>query len=613
MDTRWYVHVEGENYGPYSARDIQRLVEESRIIETNYVRVEGGTAWVEARNDPILGVLVQSRAQAEATYSSIKIYSPRSGLQLISGIILIVLGLFGLLLLKDFWNWFWGGPLPQLPRAFIGAGCFLFLPLGVLCLLNALRGLPRLTVTPQGVRLDTFIRPRSANWNDLDPFAIKTVGRLFNPVQIASAKFTVDNANKGRGRRRPRTFTVSDQFRAPLDAIVAELNVARSNALGLSDSFDWATVAKEVDIGLAGFKLPWLTFALLLVLIVVFMLENEFVVTPGRNLTPSIGTLVAMGGLSRTAVLSGGEWYRLFTAPLLHLNLTHIVSNGVGLLLGGWPLERLVGRLWFFSFFVAGVIGGSLLSLVLGAPQTISVGASGALMGLFAALLVSSFRLPAGSSTRQKLQMNSTRVLIPSLLPLFSSANGIHVDYAAHFGGAIGGAIVAAPLLTHWPQTARIPRLRKVAAAIVIIGVTLFVASVTAVIGNYQRYDVETIPQFEIPKTSEGRHARAAYLAARYPADPRSHFFLFDALIAAKDNAGAERELRLALANAQRRPALFSPELELAILGTLASLLLDEGKRDEAKEFARPLCSSPAGDKRIDTLVKLLNREHLCE
>src|SRR6266567_2652577 len=74
----------------------------------------------------------------------------------------------------------------------------------------------------------------------------------------------------------------------------------------------------RIPVGLADFKWPWLTLALLAILIAIFAIENIFSITPGDGLSPSVGTLLAMGGLSRTAVLSDGEWYRLFTAPLLH-------------------------------------------------------------------------------------------------------------------------------------------------------------------------------------------------------------------------------------------------------------------------------------------------------
>jgi membrane associated rhomboid family serine protease len=254
-----------------------------------------------------------------------------------------------------------------------------------------------------------------------------------------------------------------------------------------------AVAPREAPAGLAGFKLPWLTFFLLTVLVVIFVLENLFAVTPSVRSNPTIATLFALGALSSKAILSAGQWYRLFTAPLLHASVAHIIGNGVALLMGGWLLERFVGRLWFFALFVIGALGGSLMSLAVGSPNLISVGASGALMGLFAALCVSSFRLASGNPARLRMQVNSARILVPSLLPLLSTPS-VHIDYGAHFGGAISGAVVAAFLLKFWPETEQIPQLRKVAAAVAIVGAVLFFASASMVIVNYPKYLVPVQP-----------------------------------------------------------------------------------------------------------------------
>jgi rhomboid protease GluP len=302
----------------------------------------------------------------------------------------------------------------------------------------------------------------------------------------------------------------------------------------------------------------------------------------------------------------------LFTSALLHANLAHLIGNGIALVWGGWLLERLVGRVWLFAFFTIGALGGSLLSIALRPPLEVSVGASGALMGLFAALFVSSFRASSGSLTRQRLQLNSMRILIPSLLPTFSSSSITHVDYGAHFGGAISGAILAAVLLKFWPPDERIPQLRKVAVGIATAGAILFVVSAGLAVANYPRYDIVLIPPAEFPKTEADRRARAAALVARYPNDPRSHVFLGQTLAAAKDTAGAEREFRLALATVQAHD-VFGPQMELAVRDVLASYLAQEGKSDEAKEIARPTCTAAPGNPTIDKLRKELTDEHLCD
>jgi len=240
----------------------------------------------------------------------------------------------------------------------------------------------------------------------------------------------------------------------------------------------------EPPLGLAQFKVPWLTLSILVVLIVVFLLENAS--DPSAS-TPSVATLVAFGALSHKLVFSDGEWFRLFTAPLLHANFTHILGNGVALVLGGWILERLVGRLWFFAFFTVGALGGSLVSAAVNPVNQVSVGASGALMGMFAALFVSAFRFPFGSASRMSLVLNSLRILVPSLLPFFPAAGGGRIDYGAHVGGMLSGGILALLVLMCWPEGARIPQFRPVAASIIAIAALLFVASSGLAIANHRQ------------------------------------------------------------------------------------------------------------------------------
>ena len=132
-------------------------------------------------------------------------------------------------------------------------------------------------------------------------------------------------------------------------------------------------------------QVPWVTLGMLAVLVAGFVGELVFGVAPiSGPLGPDIMTLVATGGLSRTLVQSG-EWWRFFTAAFLHGDLVHLIMNGVALLLAGWTLEPLIGRAWLLALFVLGALGGSAMSFAWNDPNVVSVGASGAIMGLLAA------------------------------------------------------------------------------------------------------------------------------------------------------------------------------------------------------------------------------------
>ena len=459
-----------------------------------------------------------------------RVYTGKARAQLGFGLLFILFSLAGLIEIHPLLLWYHGGPVPA-PKAFLTLSCLLLFPLGLVGIANAIRGLPRLTVGPEGVALQLAFSTTWASWDSIDPFAIKTTagGRFGRQVKTAAAKITGPNANQ----KQFKLITISNHFAQPIEEIVADINAARASSLGIAHADGNAAPAAEMPVGLSGFVVPWLTLGLLAVLIGVFVLENSFPVTTAVKGAPSLQTLFAMGALSHAAILSGDEWYRLFTAPLLHLNFAHLAGNGVALLLGGWLFERLVGRLWFFAFFSVGALGGSLASLAIQPANLISVGASGALMGLFAGLFVSSFRIGSGNSARTRLQISSMRVLIPSLLPFLSRATDIHVDFAAHFGGALVGAALALVLLRLWPETAAIPQARRAAAIVAALGLVLFIGSAGIAIGKYPDYKVAlSVPPKSAPANPPPRvntpadtaiDGRAAYLRGNNTTGTQSH------------------------------------------------------------------------------------------
>ena len=184
--------------------------------------------------------------------------------------------------------------------------------------------------------------------------------------------------------------------------------------------------------------IPRVTTAVLVVLVFCFISEIYWGILPWSGLlSPDIKTLIVLGGVAKDLVESG-EWYRLLTATFLHGGLIHLLFNGIALLMIGNFLETFVGRTWFFFIYGLSGLGGSLLGIIINPSQILSVGASGAIMGLFAAGLIYSFKLPVYAKSR--IQRSLIQVLIPSLLPIFSM---LKIDYAAHLGGALTGCFIA--------------------------------------------------------------------------------------------------------------------------------------------------------------------------
>lgn len=146
--------------------------------------------------------------------------------------------------------------------------------------------------------------------------------------------------------------------------------------------------------------------------------------------------LLGAGAVSRTSPLIGvasGEWYRLFTGAFLHHGIIHIGMNMLVLWLVGSQLERVLGHWRYLSLYVAALLAGSF-AVMLYDPGIITVGASGAIFGLFGAMLA--YQRDRGINI---MQSGLGGLILINLLITFALPG---ISKAGHLGGLIGGALV---------------------------------------------------------------------------------------------------------------------------------------------------------------------------
>jgi rhomboid protease GluP len=351
-----------------------------------------------------------------------------------------------------------------------------------------------------------------------------------------------------------------------------------------------------------------LTPALLAVLVLGFAAEQLFGVGEKGDglLAPGVRTLVAMGGVN-SGLVEAGQWWRLLMAPLLHGDIFHLVLNGFCLWFVTATVEGLVGRAWTGLLLLAGALGGGVLSMVINADTVVSVGASGVLMGLLAALLALSRRIPAGAE-RAQMQVLSLQLLVPSLIPLGMSRTGGEVDFAAHVGGALAGGAVGMVLARVWARKEPVPPATLPVGA---VGMLAAVALVVSVGFAFQYWkdsvlELELIPEESLPKTNGQGMAQAKELLERYPRDPRSHLFQAMVLMDANDLPGAERELRTALSEEHILEHFFTGTgLPRMLHEELGHVLVQQGRKDEARQLVKPFCVPGKDGQLPATLVEL--------
>lgn len=390
-------------------------------------------------------------------------------------------------------TWLRSGVPPE-PRVFvIGIVVAVIAAFAIGWLIAAMTGLPRLGANQQGIELQTLFGVRRFAWRSLAPFELRSfVLPTGRQVFRASARIIGDEGGLPFGRRR---LAIGNSFTRPLPSLVEALNSRRMRALSAAGFHTEAAEQPEEEIfGLAGFRQPYLTYLIMVLLLAIYFLEQRLALDGTFGAPLSYASLVAMGALVPLRVVYDGEWYRVLTAPLLHGMSEHVISNCVGLIWGGRVLERLVGRLWFLAILLLSALGSSLVTIALHPPSVISVGASGALMGMCATILVIGFREPSNSPLRHSLHVLALWMLVPSIAPYFLSHSDETVDYASHLGGALTGLIIGLILLGLWPRGQRIPGQTGVAAMICAVGMVLTVWSVALAMIHYQNRDADLIP-----------------------------------------------------------------------------------------------------------------------
>ena len=184
---------------------------------------------------------------------------------------------------------------------------------------------------------------------------------------------------------------------------------------------------------------PVVTLAIIAVSVVAFLLQSAL---PGFT-----------GRFAFVPVLAQSQPWRFVTSAFLHDTgfVLHIVFNMYLLWMVGPMLEGQLGRRRFLALYLLSALGGSVGYLALADPTNPSswggavVGASGAVFGLFGALLVVNRRL--GLESRGLIVLIAINAVI-GFIP------GLNIAWQAHLGGLLTGALVAA-VLVYAPRARR--------------------------------------------------------------------------------------------------------------------------------------------------------------
>ncbi len=193
-----------------------------------------------------------------------------------------------------------------------------------------------------------------------------------------------------------------------------------------------------------GFKEQWrsmiqgedgtgITFLLIALNIIVFFV---MVLAGGGWGSTEWDVLYQFGG-NYTAAIQQGEYWRFLSSVFLHNGIFHLFMNMIGLFYGGMLAERILGGKRFLLMYLVAGIAGSVCSYFFH-DEMLSVGASGAVFGIFGFLLGHYF-LP-GSDKELRKAVLMQLVIYVGLNLLHGMKDGI--DNWAHAGGLVAGFFI---------------------------------------------------------------------------------------------------------------------------------------------------------------------------
>lgn len=182
---------------------------------------------------------------------------------------------------------------------------------------------------------------------------------------------------------------------------------------------------------------PIVTFTLIGLNVGIYLVQ----LLMGSGLSANTGWIYEHGVLVSSAVDSSGqvvgvaegEWWRLGTAMFLHYGLLHLGMNMLVLWFIGPALEDYLGHGRYALLYVVSGLAGAAGALI-ASPNSLTVGASGAIWGLMgAALVLEARRIYVFGG--QALGLVAINLVLTFAIP--------GVSIGGHIGGLIGGAASA--------------------------------------------------------------------------------------------------------------------------------------------------------------------------
>lgn len=218
---------------------------------------------------------------------------------------------------------------------------------------------------------------------------------------------------------------INDYFPNFKEKVVSKNN-GIVDVLEMTEELNKKTIKEDNELAKIFLKKdqPIVTYSIILLNIIVFMLsllDYNMIINCFANYYINV---------------KNGEIYRLLTACFVHANFLHIFFNMYALYYIGPMVEKYYGKLKYLLIYLGSGIMGSLFSVVL--SNSVSIGASGAIFGLFGSMLYFGYKYRA--TLDGFVRSGIIPVLFINLILGFIVPN---IDVYGHIGGLVGGLLLS--------------------------------------------------------------------------------------------------------------------------------------------------------------------------
>jgi len=195
---------------------------------------------------------------------------------------------------------------------------------------------------------------------------------------------------------------------------------------------------------------PLSTFFCIIQCIILPLMMWQCGIAP-MNINPMIGpypdALNYWGAKNAVLIIEDGEFWRLLTPIFLHAGIIHLAGNVMVQADAGNQWEKEWGSIIWIIVYVGSAFGSSVFSTCF-MPDNISVGSSGAVMGLFGAKLSEILLLCLEKSTNEeeragaRSRKQQATLVIGGIVIVMAMSFIPYVDWAAHLGGVLAGFVL---------------------------------------------------------------------------------------------------------------------------------------------------------------------------